>query len=355
VAKRENMNAHGTQLQFEIEEQPDVLARLLRDGWPEVVRAAEQIRAFKPEWVIIASRGTSDNAARYAQYLFGAHHQLGVALAAPSLITLYGVAPRLDRALTIGISQSGQSPDVVSVVEAARQQGGATLAITNDPKSPLAAAAKSCVRLGTGEERAVAATKTYTGELMALAMLSVALDGSASRREELQYVPVAVAAALATARAGMDHLASAYRNEQRFVVIGRGFNYCTAHEIALKMKETSYVVAEPYSVADLLHGPVAMIDEGFPIVLAAPSGLGSDVEKLLAVVEKRGARLIALSDRAEVLERAHSRIALPTGVPEWLSPIVTIAPGQVFARSLAIAKGHDPDVPRGLAKVTLTH
>ena len=346
---------HGKQLQTEIDEQPEVLARLLREGWAEVVEAAEQIRKFKPEFVLIAARGTSDNAARYAQYLFGAHHRLIVGLAAPSLHTLYGVEPRLDRALTIGISQSGQSPDVVSVVESARKQGGATLAITNDPKSPLAAAARACVRLGTGEERAVAATKTYTAQLMALAMLSVALDGSAARKQELQSVPVAVEAALATARAGMDHLAAEFKNEQRFVVIGRGFNYSTAFEIALKMKETSYVVAEPYSVADLLHGPVAMIDEGFPIVLAAPSGLGSDVDKLLAVVDKRRARLIALSDRPEVLERAQARIALPSGVPEWLSPIVSIAPGQVWARSLALAKGHDPDVPRGLAKVTLTH
>ena len=129
----------------------------------------------------------------------------------------------------------------------------------------------------------------------------------------------------------------------------------TAFEIALKMKETTYAIAEPYSVADLLHGPVAMIDEGFPVILAAPSGLGSDVDKLLAVIEKRRARLLTISDRAEVLERSHARIALPSGVPEWLSPIVAIGPGQVWARSLALAKGNDPDVPRGLNKVTLTH
>jgi glucosamine--fructose-6-phosphate aminotransferase (isomerizing) len=190
---------------------------------------------------------------------------------------------------------------------------------------------------------------------MALAMLSVALDGSAARKQELGYVSVAIKQALTTAKAGIDKLAAEFKNDQRFVVIGRGFNYSTAFEIALKMKETSYVVAEPYSVADLLHGPVAMIDEGFPIVLAAPSGLGSDVDKLLAVVEKRKARLVALSDRPEVLERASFRIALPSGVPEWLSPLVTIAPGQVWARALALAKGHDPDVPRGLQKVTLTH
>jgi glucosamine--fructose-6-phosphate aminotransferase (isomerizing) len=349
------MTAQGTQLLAEIGEQPEVLTRLLQDGWPEVVEAAEQIRRFKPEFIVIAARGTSDNAARYAQYLFGVHHKLAVALAAPSLVTLYGTAPKLDRALTIGISQSGQSPDVVSVIETARQQGGMTLAITNDPESPLARAARATLQLRTGQEKAVAATKTYTASLMALAMLSVALDGSASRRQELQNVPVAVATALATARAGMDAMAAEFRTESRFVVIGRGFNYSTAFEIALKMKETTYAIAEPYSVADLLHGPVAMIDEGFPVILAAPSGLGSDVDKLLAVIEKRKARLLTISDRPEVLERSHARIALPSGVPEWLSPIVTIGPGQVWARSLALAKGNDPDMPRGLNKVTLTH
>jgi glucosamine--fructose-6-phosphate aminotransferase (isomerizing) len=349
------MTALGTQLLAEIGEQPDVLTRLLADGWAEVVEAAEQIRRFKPEFIVIAARGTSDNAARYAQYLFGAQHKLVVSLATPSLWTLYGAAPKLDRALTIGISQSGQSPDVVSVIESARQQGGMTLAITNDPESPLAKAARATLQLRTGPEKAVAATKTYTASLMALAMLSVALDGSASRRQELQNVPVAVASALATARAGMDGLAAEFKAEQRFVVIGRGFNYSTAFEIALKMKETTYAIAEPYSVADLLHGPVAMIDEGFPVILAAPSGLGSDVEKLLGVIEKRRARLLTISDRPEVLERSHARIALPSGVPEWLSPIVAIGPGQVWARSLALAKGNDPDVPRGLNKVTLTH
>ncbi len=349
----------GTQLKVEIEEQPEALARMLRQGWDEVERAAEKIRAFAPDWVLIAARGTSDNAARYAQYLFGAHHRLGVALAAPSLITLYGVAPRLERALTIGISQSGQSPDVVSVIQAAQEQGGATLAITNDPGSPIAKAAGSTVRLAAGVERAVAATKTYTGQLMALAMLSVALEADAgqkgARRAELERIPDAVAAALAPGRAGLEKLAQSFAGDQRFLVIGRGFNYCTAFEIALKMKETSYVVAEPYSVADLLHGPVAMIDGGFPVILVAPTGLGGDVDELLAMLEKRRARVIAISDRSAVLERAEVGIPLPAGVPEWLSPIVSVVPGQIWARALALAKGNDPDVPRGLAKVTLTH
>jgi glutamine---fructose-6-phosphate transaminase (isomerizing) len=150
-------------------------------------------------------------------------------------------------------------------------------------------------------------------------------------------------------------MAASFKAEQRFLVVGRGFNYCTAFEIALKMKETSYAVAEPYSVADLLHGPVAMIDEGFPVVLVAPSGQDSKDAALLELVEKRRARLIAISDRPEILARGEARITLPSGMPEWVSPIVAVVPGQMFARALAVAKGHNPDAPRGLSKVTLTH
>jgi glutamine---fructose-6-phosphate transaminase (isomerizing) len=345
----------AVQLLQEIDEQPDALARLLIERGDEVRAAAARIRAFDPEWVVIAARGTSDNAARYAQYLFGAHNRLGVALAVPSLFTLYGTPPRLGRALTIGISQSGQSPDVVSVLTEARRQGGATLAITNDASSPLALAADTSLLLSTGAEHSVAATKTYTNQLLMLAMLSAALDEDPAHAAELEQVPAAARAALAGCT-GLVEIALDFTNASRFVVLGRGFNYCTAFEIALKMKETSYVLAEPYSVADLLHGPVAMIDYGFPVVLVAPSGRArDDVSVLLDLLKMRRARTIALSDRDDVLERASSGIRLPPGVPEWLSPIVTVVPGQMWARALAIAKGLDPDQPRGLSKVTRTH
>jgi glucosamine--fructose-6-phosphate aminotransferase (isomerizing) len=258
--------------------------------------------------------------------------------------------------LTIGISQSGQSPDVVSVLVEARRQGGLTLAITNELESPLAKAADLCLLLASGTEHAVAATKTYTNQLLLLAMLSAEMGNDPARRAELETVPHAVEAALgASGVASIGELAMHYMNAGRFLVLGRGFNYCTAFEIALKMKETSYVLAEPYSPADLLHGPIAMLEYGFPVVLVAPSGKASeDVGALLDVLESRGARVIALSDRDDVLERAVSGIRLPAGVPEWLSPIVSVVPGQLWARSLAMAKGIDSDRPRGLSKVTRT-
>ena len=342
------------QFEREILEQPRVLRELLIHGRAAAEEAAIAIKKFDPHWVLIAARGSSDNAARYAQYLLGAHNRLGVALAVPSLFTLYESPPNLTRALTIGISQSGQSPDIVSVLSETRSQGGATLAVTNEPTSPLSQTSDHTLPLLAGQEKAVAATKTYTTELFALAMLSAALEGNPERWAQLERVPGWVNEVIEK-NSNLTEQAERFRGAQKLVVIGRGFNYSTAFEIALKLKETSYFVAEPYSVADLLHGPVAMIDRGFPVVLVAPSGKTmADVPSLLSLLEDRGAEVLAISDVPEVLARAKSRIELPTGVPEWLSPIVTVVPGQLFAGALALSTGQNPDRPRGLSKVTMT-
>ena len=342
------------QFEREILEQPRVLRQLLVEGRQAAEDAASAIKKFDPQWVLIAARGSSDNAARYAQYLLGAHNRLGVALAVPSLFTLYESPPQLSRALTIGISQSGQSPDIVSVLRETRSQGGATLAVTNEPSSPLSQTADHTLPLLAGQEKAVAATKTYTTELFALAMLSAALEGNPERWAALERVPGWVDEVIQK-NADLTEQAAHFLGAQKLVVLGRGFNYSTAFEIALKLKETSYFVAEPYSVADLLHGPVAMIDRGFPVILVAPSGRTlADVPALLSLLEDRGAQVLAISDAPEVLARVKSRIELPTGVPEWLSPIVTVVPGQLFAGALALAAGQNPDRPRGLSKVTMT-
>ncbi len=338
----------------EILEQPAVISRLLHQGRESVETAADRIRDFAPEWVLIAARGTSDNAARYAQYLFGAHNRLGVGLAVPSLYTIYDAPPTASRALVIGISQSGQSPDVIAVIEESRRQGAVTLAITNDPASPLALAAECRVPVRAGEERAVAASKTYTSQLAALAMISAALEGEEARWDDLGQIPSAVETALSMC-ADLDQLVSRFWDARQFIVVGRGFNYCTAFETALKIEETSQIIAEPYSAADLLHGPVAVIDSGFPVILVAPSGrAATDVPALFDLLEARGAEVVAISDRKDVLERAHGALPCPAAVPEWLSPIVAAIPGQLFALGLARAKGLDPDHPRGLSKVTRT-
>src|SRR5450432_32196 len=342
------------QFEREILEQPRVLRELLNKGRGAAEEAAIAIKKFGPHWVLIAARGSSDNAARYAQYLLGAHNRLGVALAVPSLFTLYDSPPELSRALTIGISQSGQSPDIVSVLAETRAQGGATLAVTNEPSSPLSQTSDHTLPLLAGQEKAVAATKTYTTELFALAMLSAALEGNPERWAALERVPGWVDEVIEK-NSDLTAQAARFHGAQKLVVLGRGFNYSTAFEIALKLKETSYLVAEPYSFADLLHGPIAMIDRDFPVILVAPSGCTlADVPVLLSLLEDRGAEVLALSDSPEILARAQSRIELPMGVPEWLSPIVSIVPGQLFAGALAVCAGQNPDRPRGLSKVTMT-
>lgn len=345
--------SNKTVLSQEISQQPEALEQLLISADDAVREAAARIRAFEPEVVLLAARGSSDNAARYAQYLFGAYHGLVVALATPSLFTLYHRPPRLRRALTIGLSQSGQSPDVVAVIEETRRQGGLALAITNDAGSPLADASSMCIALDMTPEHSVAATKSYTGTLLALAMLSTKMDGDPVRSEALQSVPQAVRDALVQWQLPTIGV-RAFVDYSRFLVVGRGYNYSTAFEIALKIKETSYVVAEAHSMADLMHGPLAMVDDQLPVILVAPSGQGSNESRLLLLrLQQLGAKTIVISDRESLFELAD--LAVPMSrIPEWLSPLVAIVPGQLLALELATARGCDPDHPRGLSKVTLT-
>ena len=343
-----------SQVETEIREQPEVLGRLLRDGRAQAEAVAARIRERAARYVVIAARGSSDNAARYAQYLFGAHNRLPVCLATPSLFTAYGAGPSLAGALVIGVSQSGRSPDIVAVLEAGRRDGSLTVAITNEPDSPLARASEHVLPLLAGPERAVAATKTYTASLGALAMLSAALEASETRWAELERVPALMRAAI-EANAALGDKVARYLYAEHFVVVGRGFNYSTAFELALKMKETSYLVAEPYSPADLLHGPVAMIDRGFPALVVAPSGrVLADLAALIDKLDERHAELVVISDDATVRARARVGLPLPPGIPEWLSPLVAIVPGQLWAVALARTRGLDPDRPRGLSKVTET-
>jgi glucosamine--fructose-6-phosphate aminotransferase (isomerizing) len=356
-------------LASEIAEQPAVAARLLSEGRPAIDtiadRLAPRLRDRDIDGVVIAARGSSDHAAIYAQYLFGARLRLPVALATPSLVSIYGVEPRLDRSLVIGISQSGRSPDIVGVVAAAERQGAATIAITNDPSSELAAAAGASIDLAAGPELAVAATKTYTAELLAVALLVVALERHAAGsggavaddpEPDLAGVPEAIGAALAaepSAEAVARHLASAGRD--RVIVVGRGYEYATARELALKLKELARVAADPYSAADFLHGPLALAEPGHPILVVAPSGAAAaDVDALLDRLGELGVERIVLSDRPASVALGPVGIALPSGVPDWLMPIVSIVPGQMLARHLAIARGLDPEAPRWIGKVTLT-
>jgi glucosamine--fructose-6-phosphate aminotransferase (isomerizing) len=341
-------------LRDEIAEQPAVIRRLLGEGRSQVEAVADRIRAADVEHVVIAARGTSDHAAIYAQYVFGIRHRLPVALAAPSITTLFGVEPAFPRSVVIGISQSGASPDIVAVVEAARRQGVPTIAITNTPGSPLASAAGDAIDLLAEAETAVAATKTYTAELTAIAMLSAALARDAAAFDALEAIPTAIEAALASENEVVA-VAGAHATLDRCVVLGRGFEYATAREVALKLKELAHVVADPYSSADFQHGPVALVEPGFTVLAFAPSGLAGDglVELVARLRSEHRADVVVVSDRPG-LAGAGSTIPLPGGVPEWLMPIASVVPGQLLAFHLARARGLDPDAPRNLRKVTLT-
>lgn len=343
-------------LHSEILEQPACLERLFSSHQKNVEQIAAVIQSRGIQFAFLAARGTSDNAGRYANYLWGAMNGLPLALATPSLFTYYQQPPKLKNALVVGISQSGQSPDIVSVVQEGKRQGNLTLAITNEPDSPLARVADFVLDVQAGPELAVAATKTYTTELMGIAMLSTALAGNEMRWGELEQVAGWVREVLKHDQA-IEQLAQRYRYMQQCVVLGRGFNYATAFEWALKLKELTYVEAEPYSSADFQHGPVAMVARGFPVMAVSPAGkvFDSMMNLLKHLQTDLLAELVVISNAPEALSMAQIPIEIPADIPEWLSPLVGIVPAQLFSYHLTLAKGYDPDQPRTISKITETN
>jgi glucosamine--fructose-6-phosphate aminotransferase (isomerizing) len=332
----------------EIAEQPAAVARVLADADGAIAAAVEEIRRRRPRYAVIAARGSSDNAARYAQHVLGLLCGLPVALATPSLHTVYDAPMRYTDGLVIGISQSGASPDVVAVLSAARAQGCVTVAITNDAGSPMAGAATHVIALRAGEEQSVAATKTYTTSLAAAAALAAGIAGDADKARELAEVPDALTRQLARV-GGIDEVADAAAEWTRLAVIGRGANYATAFEAALKIKELAQVAAEPYSPADFLHGPVAMLDPGFPLLAILPAApAGAAIRDVLAAAHERDADVTVIGDAP-----GERRLAVEP-VPEWLSPLCAVIPAQLLAVGAAERRGVDVDRPEGLQKVTRT-
>jgi len=343
-------------LHSEILEQSDCLNSLLTTQRKNIEQIAKAIKNHNPPFVFLAARGTSDNAGRYANYLWGAVNELPLALATPSLYTYYQQPPQLNGALVVGISQSGQSPDIVSVLKEGKRQGCPTLAITNVPDSPLADIAAYVLDIQAGPELAVAATKTYTSELMVIAMLSAALSDSMTAWRNLSQIPHWVARSLSQDLV-VAQTAQRYRYMQQCVVLGRGYNYATAFEWSLKLKELSYVAAEPYSTADFQHGPIAMVTNGFPIFAVVPKGkvFDSSMELLKYLHDELKAELIVISNSETAARLAQVPIRIPNQVPEWLSPLVAIIPAQLFAFHLTQSKGFDTENPRSIRKVTETH
>jgi glucosamine--fructose-6-phosphate aminotransferase (isomerizing) len=356
----------------EIAEQPEAVRRTVSLERKNLTAVAAAIQRYAPAYIVIAARGTSDHAAVYARYLWAVVNGLPVMLDAPSLTTMYHETRHLRRALVMGISQSGESTDVVEVIHAARQEGALTLAITNNAGSSLASAAQEVALCHSGPERAVAATKTYTTQLAILGLLSALLAGDTELLAALDRVPDAMARVLEQT-APITATARRFASMPACVVLGRGYNFSTALEVALKLKETSYLWAEPYSPADFQHGPIALLEQGTPLLaFLAPGQVYENVRQTLGTVRQRGVDLVLFGPSEAVPADAISAdshrpltgnsvtvIDLPRvlgglAISETVSPLVYTMAGQIFACALCVAKGYDPDRPRGLTKVTFT-
>lgn len=336
----------------EMAEQPQVLRRILDRAAPEIREVARRIAGCRPRFVLLTARGTSDNAALYAKYLLEIRLGLPCGLTSMSTTTAYGARPDLTDVLVVTVSQSGGSPDLVASTRAAREAGAITLAVTNNPDSPLAAVAEYHVDILAGAEKALPATKTYTASLLALYLFVEGLRGGDGA--DAEPLPE-LAAQILGRRREVRALAARYRFAERMVITSRGYGYPTAKEAALKLMETSYIPALAYSGADLLHGPLAMVDNVSPVIAVVTAGRGGEaLRPVLDRLRARGADLFVVGPAARVAEASAGFVLQDEGVPEELQPILEILPLQLLAYEITIARGQDPDAPRALAKVTET-
>jgi glutamine---fructose-6-phosphate transaminase (isomerizing) len=343
----------GHLMATEIGEQPAIWRSLLAHGGAAGIdAAAELIRARSPRAVLFVARGTSDHAALYAKYLVEIRHGLPAGLVSPSTMTAYGARPDLRDVLMIGISQSGGSPDLVRSLAVAREQGALTVAVTNDVSSALAQTAHAHVDVLAGPERSVAATKSYTAQLLALYLL---LERVRDVDGRISAAPLPdLGDALLERGAEVVELAQRYRFAQRMLTTARGYSYPTAREAALKLMETSYVSAQAFSGADLLHGPLALVDPQVPVLAVVASGVGgAAMGDVLPRLAERNADVCCVGHPAAVADAAVG-FTLPEGAPEELSPLLEILPFQLLALHVAVGRGGDPDAPRGLSKITET-
>jgi glutamine---fructose-6-phosphate transaminase (isomerizing) len=351
----------------EIRDQPEALRRTLAAG----IAGAEKLRAHfgqrLPRLIVLVARGTSDNAAQFGRYLIEITTRIPVSLAAPSILTLYGCPVALHDVLVIGISQSGESTDTNAVLEDARRQGAVTIGITNDASSAMAGIVEFPLLIEAGNEISVAATKTYTCQLLALYLVAYALNGGTGGIEldQLRNIPEWVRAVLRLEE-DIEALVERYFFMTRAVTVGRGLNYANALEFGLKLMETCYVVAERFSAADLMHGPIALVERAFPVFVFAPAGVTwPSMARVLDRLQELKAETLVITDprNREAHDKAARVIEIPSAPGPALSkplqedlytPIPYIVPAQLFAGHLAALKGLNPDLPRTLNKITRT-
>lgn len=339
----------------EIHEQPDAIRRLVAAERKNALEIANELKRRNVTFASVAARGTSDNAASFGKYLYAIVTGMPVALAAPSIFTLYKAKANFKGALVIGISQSGQAADVIEYLEATKEAGATTVCITNEPESVLTKAADFTILCHAGPERSVAATKTYTTTLSALTLLCATLTGSDHLINGLLEAADCIEKVFENCEAHISARCERYRYMQDCIVLARGVNSATAAETALKLAETCYVSADAFSAADFQHGPIAVVNEGLPCFLYAPAGPGlASMKDMAQRLIAKNAEIISISNDPEMLSYGRTPFKVPVCIDEILSPIVYIVVGQIFSQCLAITKGLDPDSPRGLSKVTIT-
>src|SRR5689334_3307201 len=337
----------------EIAEQPAALAKTIAEEREKVERLAWAVRARDIDLIVLVARGSSDNAALFGRYLLEITTGIPVSLSAPSVHTIYGAKLKLDHALVVGVSQSGEGEDINRVLANARQGGAYTIGITNEANSSMTKLVDETLLTHGGRERSVAATKTFTGQMLLFYMLAAEL---AQTKPSFSYeaIPHFVHEALEQKPAIVE-LVQRYVFMENCVVVGRGLAYANAYELALKLMETCYVVAERFSSADFLHGPLAMVERHFPVILFAPPGfMLPGVKSLIERLRELHADTLAITSDPEAARMCTRSIVMSREIDEFLAPIPYIVPGQIFAALLAEAKGLNPDAPRSLSKVTRT-
>ena len=337
----------------EIAEQPAALERTIAEERTKISKLGNALKSRDIHLIVLVARGSSDNAALFGRYLLEITTGIPVSLSAPSVHTIYNAELRLDHALVVGVSQSGEGEDINRVLENARRSGAATIGITNEPGSSMTRLVDETLLTHGGKERSVAATKTFTGQMLLFYMLAAEL---AEKSVPFSYeaIPEYVAQALEQ-KLAIAELVQRYVFMENCVVVGRGLAYANAYELALKLMETCYVVAERFSSADFLHGPLAMVERHFPVILFAPPGVMlPGVKSLIERLRELHADTLAITNDHDAAEMCTRSIVMPHEIDEFLAPIPYIVPGQLFAALLAEAKGLDPDSPRSLSKVTRT-
>jgi glucosamine--fructose-6-phosphate aminotransferase (isomerizing) len=336
----------------EIEEQPVAIERTIKREAKKILRFAAKLESRRPRLIVLVARGSSDNAALFGRYLLEMTTGIPVSLAAPAVHTLYRTRLDLSDSLVIGISQSGEGADINLVLENSKRCGATTLAITNEADSSMTKLTDETFLIHAGRERSVAATKTYTGQLLIFHLLARGL--SRRRGPEVERIPDLAAKSLEL-RSQVEEMVERYAFMENCVVVGRSLNYANAYEFAIKLMETCYVVAERFSGADFLHGPIAMVDRGFPVFIFAPPGPTlNGIKELLDKLQTIGAETVVISSEPSMIKPATRALKIPQRINELLSPIPYIIPAQLFAALLAETKGLSPDKPRSLSKVTKT-